>query len=90
MITRPSQILAEFKLTSLGDVPLHRVKFNAKMEYEYLDNFKVLQKAFTSHRIDKVRPFPIVLSSSDSADDDSLYPLTGSSSELLRLWCFRN
>lgn len=29
---------------------------NPKMEYEYLDNFKILQKAFNKHRIDKVRP----------------------------------
>ncbi|CAD6571645.1 MAG: hypothetical protein TREMPRED_000334 [Tremellales sp. Tagirdzhanova-0007] len=40
-----------------GDVPLQRVKFNSKMEYEYLDNFKVLQKAFNTHRIDK--PIPV-------------------------------
>ncbi|ORY29980.1 calponin homology domain-containing protein [Naematelia encephala] len=40
-----------------GDLPMHRVKFNAKMEYEYLDNFKVLQKAFKQHQIDK--PIPV-------------------------------
>ncbi|KAK8869555.1 hypothetical protein IAR55_000122 [Kwoniella newhampshirensis] len=40
-----------------GDVPMNRVKFNAKMEYEYLDNFKILQKAFNAHRIDK--PIPV-------------------------------
>lgn len=33
---------------------MHRVKMNAKMEYEYLENFKILQKAFAKHRIDKV------------------------------------
>jgi RP/EB family microtubule-associated protein len=33
---------------------MSRLKFDAKMEYEYLDNMKVLQKAFTKHRIDKV------------------------------------
>lgn len=37
-----------------GDVPMSRVKMNAKMEYEYLENFKILQKAFVKHRIDKV------------------------------------
>lgn len=33
---------------------MSRLKMNAKMEYEYLDNFKILQKAFTKHRIPKV------------------------------------
>lgn len=33
---------------------MSRVKFNARMEYEYLDNFKILQKAFTRHKIEKV------------------------------------
>ncbi|EJT51275.1 hypothetical protein A1Q2_00320 [Trichosporon asahii var. asahii CBS 8904] len=36
-----------------GDLPMSRLKMNAKMEYEYLDNFKILQKAFTKHRIPK-------------------------------------
>jgi len=40
-----------------GDVPISRVKFNAKHEYEYLDNFKILQKAFKQHQIDK--PIPV-------------------------------
>lgn len=25
-----------------GDVPMHKVKFNARTEYDYLNNFKVL------------------------------------------------
>ncbi|WOO80914.1 Protein BIM1 [Vanrija pseudolonga] len=40
-----------------GDLPMSRVKLNAKMEYEYLENFKILQKAFAKHRIDK--PIPV-------------------------------
>lgn len=36
---------------------MSRLKLNAKMEYEYLDNFKILQKAFTKHRIPK--PIPV-------------------------------
>ncbi|WWC69146.1 uncharacterized protein I206_103082 [Kwoniella pini CBS 10737] len=40
-----------------GDLPMNKVKFNAKMEYEYLDNFKILQKAFKLHRIEK--PIPV-------------------------------
>lgn len=38
-----------------GDVPLSKVKINARQEYEYLTNYKVLQKAFKDHQIDKVR-----------------------------------
>ena len=38
----------------LGNLPMQRVKFDAKMEYEYLDNFKILQKAFKSNGVDKV------------------------------------
>ena len=32
-----------------------RVKMNAKQEYEYLTNFKVLQNIFKNKKIDKVR-----------------------------------
>lgn len=32
-----------------------RVKMNAKHEYEYIANFKVLQNAFKTKKIDKVR-----------------------------------
>ncbi|KAJ3073367.1 hypothetical protein HDU98_001716 [Podochytrium sp. JEL0797] len=34
------------------DVPLKKVKFNAKNDYEYISNFKVLQSVFDKHRID--------------------------------------
>ncbi|GMK54057.1 hypothetical protein CspeluHIS016_0106430 [Cutaneotrichosporon spelunceum] len=40
-----------------GDLPMSRVKFNARMEYEYLENFKILQKSFAKHKIDK--PIPV-------------------------------
>lgn len=39
------------------DIPINRVNFNARNEYEYLNNFKILQAAFTSHGID--RPIPV-------------------------------
>lgn len=39
----------------VGDVPLSRVKFTAKHEYEFLANFKVLQNVFKQHKVDKVR-----------------------------------
>ena len=38
----------------LGDVPMGRVKLNAKHEYEYLANYKILQNVFKAHKIDKV------------------------------------
>ena len=32
-----------------------RVKMNAKHEYEFIANFKILQNVFRSHKVDKVR-----------------------------------
>lgn len=39
-----------------GDVPLHKINFKAVHEYEYVQNFKVLQEAFVRHRIDRTIP----------------------------------
>ncbi|KAF9930313.1 hypothetical protein FBU30_000659 [Linnemannia zychae] len=39
-----------------GDLPMNRIKFSTKHEYEYLGNYKVLQNCFTVHKIDKVIP----------------------------------
>ncbi|CCH60944.1 hypothetical protein TBLA_0D04480 [Henningerozyma blattae CBS 6284] len=36
-----------------GDLPMHRVKFNTGLEYEYQTNYKILQSCFTRHHIDK-------------------------------------
>ena len=46
-----------------GDVPMARVKMNAKHEYEFIANFKVLQNAFRSHKIEKVRLLPVPIPS---------------------------
>lgn len=43
-----------------GDLPLGRVKFNAKHEYEFIANFKVMQNVFKAKRIDKVCIFTLV------------------------------
>jgi len=49
-----------------GDLPMSKVKFGARAEYEYLDNFKILQASFKRHQIDKVsiltflRSFPFL------------------------------
>ncbi|POY71235.1 hypothetical protein BMF94_5547 [Rhodotorula taiwanensis] len=40
-----------------GDVAMNRVKFDAKQEYEYLSNFRILQNSFKVHGIDK--PIPV-------------------------------
>lgn len=36
-----------------------RVKMNAKHEYEFLANYKVMQTFFKNKKIDKVRPYNI-------------------------------
>lgn len=36
------------------DVPMTKIKMNANQEYEYINNFKVLQVVFKRHSIDKV------------------------------------
>jgi len=40
-----------------GDLPMTRVKFAAKHEYEFLANFKILQIVFKNKKIDK--PIPV-------------------------------
>ncbi|KAH7099167.1 calponin homology domain-containing protein [Auriculariales sp. MPI-PUGE-AT-0066] len=37
--------------------PMARVKMNAKLDYEYLQNYKILQNHFKAHKIDK--PIPV-------------------------------
>lgn len=34
-----------------------RVKMNAKHEYEFIANFKILQNIFRAHKVEKVRPY---------------------------------
>jgi len=38
------------------DIPMTRVKMNAKHEYEFIANFKVMQNVFKAKRIEKARP----------------------------------
>merc|ERR1719334_2633959 len=39
-----------------GSVLLKKVKFNTKLEHEYLNNFKLLQASFKKMNVDKVVP----------------------------------
>ncbi|CAO3675669.1 unnamed protein product [Rhizopus stolonifer] len=39
-----------------SDVPVHKVKFEAKLEYEFVNNFKILQNTFKKHKVDKIVP----------------------------------
>ena len=38
---------------------MNRVKMNAKHEYEFIANFKVLQNIFRQHKIEKVCSHPL-------------------------------
>jgi hypothetical protein len=40
---------------ALGDLPMARVKMNAKHEYEFIANYKVMQNVFKAKKIDRVR-----------------------------------
>jgi RP/EB family microtubule-associated protein len=51
---RRTQMCPCFLCAWKGDVPMARVKMNAKHEYEYVANFKVLQNIFKAKRVDKV------------------------------------
>lgn len=46
-----------FALPSPGNVPMSRLHANAKQEYEFINNFKVLQAVFKKNRISK--PIPV-------------------------------
>lgn len=49
-------VLCQIMDTIYHDVPMQRVKFSANHEYEYVNNFKVLQACFNQHHIDKMIP----------------------------------
>ena len=59
---------------------MSKVKFNAKSEWEYLENFKILQKSLKLHQVDKVgiHHFP----RSKLTSGDSQYQSRDLSSEL--------
>ena len=38
-----------------GSIPLKKIKFNTKLEHEYINNFKALQNSFNRTGVDKVR-----------------------------------
>ena len=43
-------------LCSAGSVAIKRVKFDTKLEHEYIQNFKLLQASFTKLNVDKALP----------------------------------
>ena len=39
-----------------GSVPAKRIKYEAKQDYQYIENFKILQSSFKKKGVDKVIP----------------------------------
>merc|ERR1719397_1696483 len=39
-----------------GSIQIKKVKFNTKLEHEYINNFKVLQASFKKMNVDKIVP----------------------------------
>lgn len=39
-----------------GSIPIKKVKFNTKLEHEYIQNYKLLQNSFKKTSVDKVIP----------------------------------
>ena len=60
LLIGPSDSLIQVSLhfavvSAIADIPMSRVKMNAKHEYEFIANFKVLQNVFKAKKIEKVR-----------------------------------
>ena len=51
------ELKSDMPWPGIGDVPMSRVKMNAKHEYEFLANYKIMQNVFKAKKIEKV---PIV------------------------------
>ena len=47
-----NKIVTSLRLSS-GSVAIKRIKFDTKLEHEYIQNFKLLQAAFTKLNVDK-------------------------------------
>ena len=58
------------KCVTSGSVPLKRIKYNSKLEHEYISNFKILQAAFKKLGVDQV----III---DNIDDDNYFNFIG-------------
>ena len=50
-----SLFMTSFSCFMLGCIPLKRIKFDAKHEHEFINNFKALQNSFKKMGVDKVR-----------------------------------
>ena len=51
-----------------GKVPMSKVNFGAKVEYEFVNNYKILQKVFDKCGVDKVRPMHPLMAFAFSAE----------------------
>jgi len=45
-------------LLAPGSIPMKRVTFEANQDYQYVDNFKMLQSSFKKKGVDKASPHP--------------------------------
>jgi hypothetical protein len=47
--------MCEYLVVSAGSVPMAKVRWDARSEDQYIQNYKILQRVFEKHGIDKVR-----------------------------------
>ena len=70
-----------------GCVPLKKVKFAAKLEHEYIQNYKLLQAAFKRMGVDKVSTLLLIFLFTISAINNSILSMEKNCKAHLQMQC---